>query len=357
MANAARQTAVPIRRPCPFRIAQVAGPGAVQWYDPPELPATIGRDPGNSIRVPDAAVSKNHADIVATHDGICIRDLRSRNGITLNDDRVVQAELFAGDLIGLGNSLLMVVGRADRAAASRGGQPLFADATCALMGVNPPLSGKVYPLGREAITVGQDPSNAIQLASADLSEFHAQVANTSSGPRLIHIGLRGSSAVNGEPVETRLLQDDDLVQCGAAQFRFERITTHVPEAGRTAQMSVSATLRARSPTKVLRLPEDASPLALVCIQGKDEGQSWPVGPDTCTIGRSGKADITLAEAAASRLHAEVSRGPQGILLVDLESRNGTFVNEQKVRSIGLEVGDVVAIGEALLEVRQIGADE
>jgi len=356
LANAARQTAASIRRPCPFRIAQVAGPGAVQWYDPPELPATIGRDPGNSIRVPDAAVSKNHADIVATHDGIYIRDLRSRNGITLNDDRVVEAELFAGDLIGLGNSLLLVVEWADRAAESRGGQPLFADATCALMGVTPPLSGKVYPLGREAITVGQAPGNTIQLPSADLSEFHTHVANTSRGPRLLHIGLRGSSSVNGEPVQTRLLQDDDLVQCGPAQFRFERITTHAPEAGRDAQMSVSATIRAKSPTKVLRMPEKPGALALVCIQGKDEGQSWPVGPDTYTIGRSGQADITLADGAASRIHAEVSRGPQGILLVDLESRNGTFVNEQKVHSIGLGVGDVVAIGEALLEVRQTGAD-
>jgi len=327
----------------------------VAWYEPPDLPATIGRDPGNGIRVPDNAVSKHHADIVATHDGVYIRDLGSRNGTTLNDDRAVEAELFAGDLIGLGNSLLLVVERDDRVASSRPGQPLFADATCALMGVSPRLSGRVYPLGREPVTVGQAPSNTIHLADADLSEFHAQVANTSSGPRLIHIGLRGSSAVNGEPVETRLLQDDDLVQCGPAQFRFERITTHVAQAGRKAQMSVSATLRARSPTKVLRSPDDATPLLLVCIRGKGEGQSWPVGPDKCTIGRSSKADIALADVAASRVHAEVSRGPQGILLVDLGSRNGTYVNEQKVRSVGLEVGDVVAIGEALLEVRQAGS--
>jgi hypothetical protein len=50
-------------------------------------PFTIGRGPGNDLVVADLAVSRRHAEIVRTEAGIVMRDLGSRNGLTVDGER------------------------------------------------------------------------------------------------------------------------------------------------------------------------------------------------------------------------------------------------------------------------------
>ena len=69
-----------------------------------------------------------------------------------------------------------------------------------------------------------------------------------------------------------------------------------------------------------------------------------------TIGRSSRNDICISDPFASRLHAEIRRENDQVLLVDNGSANGTFVNGQRVSgSLRLSVGDVVRIGETEIE--------
>jgi phosphoserine phosphatase RsbU/P len=69
-----------------------------------------------------------------------------------------------------------------------------------------------------------------------------------------------------------------------------------------------------------------------------------------TIGRSSRNDICISDPFASRLHAEIRRENEQVLLVDNGSANGTFVNGQRVTgSLRLNVGDVVRIGETEIE--------
>ncbi|HKA20472.1 MAG TPA: SpoIIE family protein phosphatase [Blastocatellia bacterium] len=69
-----------------------------------------------------------------------------------------------------------------------------------------------------------------------------------------------------------------------------------------------------------------------------------------TIGRSSRNDICISDPFASRLHAEIRRENDQVLLVDNGSANGTFVNGQRVTgSLRLSVGDVVRIGETEIE--------
>src|SRR5256886_14997004 len=65
-----------------------------------------------------------------------------------------------------------------------------------------------------------------------------------------------------------------------------------------------------------------------------------------TIGRSSRNDICISDPFASRLHAEIRRENEQVMLVDNGSANGTFVNGQRVTgSLRLGVGDIVRIGE------------
>ncbi|HJQ24228.1 MAG TPA: SpoIIE family protein phosphatase [Blastocatellia bacterium] len=71
-----------------------------------------------------------------------------------------------------------------------------------------------------------------------------------------------------------------------------------------------------------------------------------------TIGRSSRNDICISDPFASRLHAELRREGDHVLLVDNGSANGTFLNGQRVSgSVRLEPGDMIRIGETEIEFK------
>jgi pSer/pThr/pTyr-binding forkhead associated (FHA) protein len=67
-----------------------------------ETAATIGRDAGNPIQLPDPEVSKRHAVVRAKGDAWMIEDTDSTNGITVNGAKVKRADLKEGDRIHIG---------------------------------------------------------------------------------------------------------------------------------------------------------------------------------------------------------------------------------------------------------------
>jgi two-component system NtrC family sensor kinase len=94
---------------------------------------------------------------------------------------------------------------------------------------------------------------------------------------------------------------------------------------------------------------------LFVMQGRDRGKrfelraGWPQ-----TLGRDESNRIQLADNEVSRRHAEVrdfvdeSGELAGFCVVDLQSSNGTYVNDQKIAEHHLRTGDRVLIGRTLL---------
>lgn len=79
-------------------------------FDPfPVVPITIGRDVMSGIALDDPAVSQRHALIDYRQGRYSIRDTGSSNGTFLNGKRVVEQKLVDGDVIGIGNHILLVV--------------------------------------------------------------------------------------------------------------------------------------------------------------------------------------------------------------------------------------------------------
>jgi SARP family transcriptional regulator, regulator of embCAB operon len=68
------------------------------------------------------------------------------------------------------------------------------------------------------------------------------------------------------------------------------------------------------------------------------------------VGRDSQNDIVLDEALISRCHAMLLAKPQGIVLIDLGSTNGTLVNGTFVLPdvpVSLEDGDTIALGRVI----------
>ena len=82
----------------------------------------------------------------------------------------------------------------------------------------------------------------------------------------------------------------------------------------------------------------------------DRRQPFPLqfprgGGDQFSIGRDASCDLAIADMTVSRLHARLERTPDGWLLSDLESTNGTRVNGWRVRGkIPVRAGDLVSFG-------------
>ena len=74
---------------------------------------------------------------------------------------------------------------------------------------------------------------------------------------------------------------------------------------------------------------------LVTFQNDPAGKFWPLRSGRVTLGRSGAepaADIAIADASASGRHAVIVADPATgqAFIADTGSRNGTFINEQKL---------------------------
>ncbi len=67
------------------------------------------------------------------------------------------------------------------------------------------------------------------------------------------------------------------------------------------------------------------------------------------LGRSAEADVQIDEDGVSRRHAMLKRADDGkVEIVDLKSRNGTFVNGERVSRSALSDGDKIQIGDTTI---------
>lgn len=91
---------------------------------------------------------------------------------------------------------------------------------------------------------------------------------------------------------------------------------------------------------------------LVVLEGDNVGTMVDIGGDPIVVGREMDVGLTLAEVGVSRRHARVYRADDKVLIEDLGSKNGTFLNRERIASqqpIGLADGDIIFIGAATLK--------
>jgi len=88
------------------------------------------------------------------------------------------------------------------------------------------------------------------------------------------------------------------------------------------------------------------PPRLAAITGKLKGAIFTLDNDAFVIGRETAATVCLADAAVSRRHSTIEKKDDGFVITDLDSLNGTFVNDVPIRSRLLEHGDRVRIGDS-----------
>lgn len=87
---------------------------------------------------------------------------------------------------------------------------------------------------------------------------------------------------------------------------------------------------------------------LVLMFNKQVIKEYPFLEDNVTVGRNEDNTIAIENLAVSGYHARIDKTGSDFILTDLQSTNGTFVNDKKVVTHKLSHGDNVIIGKHVI---------
>jgi two-component system response regulator GlrR len=116
-------------------------------------------------------------------------------------------------------------------------------------------------------------------------------------------------------------------------------------------MSVQRRLDRSPPTAtLLRKQVSSRPLAAIVkvTRAKAKPPIFSLKEGTCTVGSSPSCDLVLAERTVSRKHVTLEICPEGVIVTDEGSRNGTFYLGHRIERMTLALGSSIQVGAATL---------
>ncbi|MBI4863071.1 MAG: sigma 54-interacting transcriptional regulator [Candidatus Riflebacteria bacterium] len=93
------------------------------------------------------------------------------------------------------------------------------------------------------------------------------------------------------------------------------------------------------------------------LKGRRLDREFSFEKDPAFVGREEGNDLVLDDASVSRVHAKFLKDPGGWSIVDLNSTNGVYINNAKVKEMAIKDGDVVVLGDYTLFVKSVEVHE
>lgn len=217
-----------------------------------------------------------------------------------------------------------------------------------------PLTGLVIRMeeGDEWL-LGRDPSVCYQvLEDPMVSRKHVICKATEEGFVVENLSSTNPASVNGVPIlEPTVLQEADILQIGSTLFRFTEQDPHLlikreekesasfhptifEEETPLDSLSLNTASDARWMLKVISGPNTGAEFGL------ETNQTYILGKDPHSC------EIIFQDLSVSRQHAKIIvTDEENVLLEDLKSRNGTYVNGKAIeQSTKLDSQDLVSLG-------------
>ncbi len=98
-----------------------------------------------------------------------------------------------------------------------------------------------------------------------------------------------------------------------------------------------------TPTRPVAASKRQAFLVNIYPSGPGMGLRYPVGDTPLVLGRDPECDICINDQSVSRNHTRIQPGIEGHYAVDLQSTNGTFVNDQPASMTKLKDGDYLRV--------------
>lgn len=156
-------------------------------------------------------------------------------------------------------------------------------------------------LSSPPITLGRDSNNDFVIHSPHVSDFHAEIHCDDQGLYIVDLLSTGGTFVNDHRVNAQhRLNSWDVIRLA------------------TASMEINDPNSSRPGCWVLRKKSDLLSSQFHSLR------------ETTVVGRDPDCDLTIDWHLLSRRHAEIRVEKNQLRIVDLDSRNGTFVNDKRI---------------------------
>jgi pSer/pThr/pTyr-binding forkhead associated (FHA) protein len=209
--------------------------------------------------------------------------------------------------------------------------------------------------------IGRGHEAAIELPFAAISGRHARFFRDHHGYRIEDLNSANGTLLGGKrlvPHIAEAIAVGDAVDLAGVELRFEGELAsdglgEKPSAGPGLAEEGTATLARRLVHDLFEACPPAERARLVVEAGPALGRELELLAcgRVFKLGRGEQCDLAIADDDISREHVAFERGPQGIVLRDLGSKNGVEVGGQRVAGIRvLRDGEIVCVGKTRLRV-------
>jgi pSer/pThr/pTyr-binding forkhead associated (FHA) protein len=188
-----------------------------------------------------------------------------------------------------------------------------------------------YEFDQPLITIGRLKENDIQLPMASVSGYHAQIEKEIDNYYIIDRGSINGTYLNGQRLvagEKKLLSDSDLIKIQTFDIYFSTgISVPGIDSGATVQVARQMVMEVLGSWQ----SSTAEKPRVIMMGGPDNGKQFELTEGTNLVaGRTSGVDIIIEHPSVSRRHAEISLSWSGAFIKDLNSANGTFINDERI---------------------------
>lgn len=213
---------------------------------------------------------------------------------------------------------------------------------------------QTFEFEREEISFGRADTNSVPLESTGVSRKHAVIIPSGGAFFIKDAGSKGGTLVNGIKVphaEKYILKHNDIITIENFDIKFLLIDEMLNQSFN--DVTDSDILEVKLLKKVLKALDRESIPSIEVLNGVAEGKKAFLTDDVeeITIGRDPMCDFPIEEYVISRKHAKIIKKWGGIVIENMGSKNGVFLNNRKVEEEALHDGDRIALGTIVLMFR------
>ena len=200
---------------------------------------SIGRQEGNTIRLTERNVSRQHAKLVREEGSVFLEEISARYGTLCNGEKIEGRTPFKiGDVFSVGDYRLTLQPEAgtspeppslpeprgeieEPAVRASDGTEIMPVQPARLVIVSSNFSGQEFPLDRKEMVIGRGEECDIIIDHRSVSATHAKIVREPKGVyKIIDLNSKNGVKVSGEEYNAIHLKRGDVIELGHVRFRF-----------------------------------------------------------------------------------------------------------------------------------------
>ena len=313
--------------------------GSTRYVVSPKHTVIIGRASDCDLVIPNPYVSHHHARITWTEDGWLLEDMGSANGLSIRGMHTRSVLLTSTTTVMLARNatLTCVVGDPAPAAAQMPSAAPVAQAQAV----------QVHAVQAQATQARITQPQTAQAPAVQAPVVAPAQQVPVAGPKP---SIPARPASSPTPTASAASVVRPPIPPDDRQPTANRRPDQVSHVTRPTAISKSSTPSGAAPSTVLAGSTQAAHLESQLTAHRVTGAFDPAHDQEGTLGRDESCTIHINDYLVSRRHCSLASTSNGILLTDLDSANGTYVNGRRVAKIWLEEGDLVTVGNTDLIV-------